>query len=74
MGTGIHTTYHLRGDFNYKRLYRNSHPDMVYKKLSLRKILYFHLIFSCGNFVERNSFRIVSVETVPFHKISTPGN
>ena len=40
----------------------------------------FHLISWCGNFVERHSFRIVLgiaqnyAETVPFHKISPPGN
>ena len=39
---------------------------------TLRKIT-FHLISWCRNFVERKSFRIYA-ETVPFHKISTPGN
>ena len=47
----------------------------------LPKIPQFHLISSCENFLERRSFRIALgdslrnyVETVPFHKISTPGN
>ena len=44
------------------------------------KNIVIYLISWCANFVERHSFRIVSgdspetVETVPFHKISTPGN
>ena len=51
----------------------------------LRKIPKFHLISWCGNFEERNSFRIVSGESpksgesgeseiVPFLKSFTPGN
>ena len=47
--------------------------------ISLRKIPKFYLISWYENFVERRSFRMVSfarnyAETVPFHKISTPGN
>ena len=47
--------------------------------MSLRQIPKFHLISFCGNFVERHSLRRVlgnlpeTTETVPFHKISTPG-
>ena len=48
----------------------------VFSLISLHKIPEFHLIFWCQIFVERHSFRgriaRKSVETVPFHKISTP--
>ena len=43
---------------------------------ALRRILKFNLIPWCRNLVERHSYgkaQLVS-ETVPFHKISTPGN
>ena len=34
----------------------------------------FHLIFGSGNFVERQRWIVWNyAETVPFHKISTPG-
>ena len=47
---------------------------------NLRKILKFHLISWCGNFVETHSFCRVSGDSpetprkLPFHNISTPGN
>ena len=41
-----------------------------FKHFSLRKIPSFHLISWCGNFVVRQNY----AETVPFHKIPTPGN
>ena len=48
------------------------------RKLALRKISKFPLIFRCGHFVERHSFRRLSghlpetVPKLPFHKMSTP--
>ena len=51
---------------------------------TLRRMPQFHLISWFGNFVESHSFREILwkgtgsvynyTETVPFHKISTPGN
>ena len=47
----------------YGHMSRNDLTDWYWASygfyLSLRKILWFHLIFWCGNFVERHSFLIV---------------
>ena len=48
----------------YAALLSKDHFKKELGKQSLRRMTYFHLIFQCGNFVERHSFRIVQSESL----------
>ena len=54
-----------------------SPQSCVFRLYALCKIPKFHLISWYGNIAEKHSFCVVlgeSAESVPSHKISTPGN
>ena len=57
--------------FNVLTVNEKFHIDLTFKKNTF--LAKFHLICCCGNLVETQLARN-STETVPFYKISTPGD